>query len=165
MRKLLAVLSLLIISAAAQSHQFYSVFPGVSVRTSFAYDYGEMFEAVTFEGQEYTAQEAAVVILPRFGWADTANRIRLGTLWANEVVLFGSELVDSQKLAATWLPLTEILPDGTFRYTVWTVSMRGRKPGSESTRWQVDINPEAQVRTTVLENVDDSTPLSPRLKP
>lgn len=163
MRKLFVILGLLVISAAAQSPSFYSLFPGVSVRTSFAHDYGEMFDAVTFEGQEYTAQEAAAILLPRFGWADSANRLRLGTAWANEVVLFGSELVEKQpEVDGKSNSSAEILPDGTFRYTVWTVSMRGRSPGSEFTRWQVEITPQAEVRTAALESEDRLRPLPPR---
>ena len=145
----LLILVFLVLQAAAIPVDFQSAFPGVGVLTGFAHDMGDTLEAVTFEQERYSnIGEATQQLLPRFGWDRPEQRARLGTVWVDRLVFFGSEVKSSGAGRSV-----ELLDDGTFRYTTWTVSMRGRTPGSQSTRWQVEITPDAQLRTRQLEHV------------
>jgi hypothetical protein len=145
------ILLFLTLAAGASPSSFHEVFPGVSVLTTFAHDHGDMLDSIAYQGTRFdSVSEATASILPRFGWDKPENRIRLGTVWADEVVLFGSDVVESGMERRV-----ELLPDGTFHYTTWAVSMRGRSPGSRSDRWQIAITPQAELRVTRLESSGD----------
>ena len=65
------------------------------------------------------------------------------------LVLYGST-IGSEKLAPEFAPKAELLADGIFRFTAVTLSMRGREPGSTSTRYRVEISPQAELTLTSL---------------
>lgn len=132
--------------AVARAEEFAEMFPGVSLLTGFAHDHGDTLEAVLFEGDQYPdLDEATSVILPLFGWRDLSQRIALGKVWVERVVFFGSRVPEGSPA------VPELLPDGTFRYQVWVVSMQGRTPGSYSFLWRVDITPEASLKMQCLQ--------------
>ena len=135
--------------AWAQPRPLSLLLPGLSVLTSFAHDYGESIRSITYGGREYTYQEATKGVLTAAGWKERSDKLELGEAWAREIVFYGSAIV-SEKLAPELAPKAELLADGTFRFTAVTLSMRGREPGSTSTRYRVEISPQAELTLTSL---------------
>lgn len=147
---LLAIVLLLSTLAHAQSMELMRLCPGLSFLTTFAHDYGESIQHVTLEGVNYSPAEATRTVLCHYGWREGADKLELGKAWVEGFVFFGSEVRGE--------PLVELLPNGDFRYTGWAVSMRGREPGASSTRYQVDITPQAEMTVTTLEHQDRHRP-------
>ena len=135
--------------AWAQPRPLTLLLPNLSVLTSFAHDYGDSIRSITYAGREYSYQEATKGVLNAAGWTERSDKLELGEAWAREIVLYGSTIV-SEKLAPEFAPKAELLADGIFRFTAVTLSMRGREPGSTSTRYRVEISPQAELTLTSL---------------
>ena len=153
MLALTLVLSLgLFTPAAARLRKLAALVPELSYMTEFAHDYGERIAYFTFRGERYQPDEASVKILPQLDWAARSDRLLLGEAWAEEVCLYGWEVLTPSHPGAREVPLpkAEILPDGTFRYTATARSMRGRTPGSPTTRWQIEIDLEGRNTQSAL---------------
>lgn len=143
---------MLIASAAAFPRKLAALVPELSVMTSFAHDYGDRVESVHFRGTAYKPAEASEKILPLLDWTNRLDREALGAAWVEEICLQGWEIVTPERPGSKEVPgpTSEILSDGTFRYTATAISMTGRSPGSEWARWQFDITPEGKITQTVL---------------
>lgn len=137
---------------AAIPRKLAALVPDLSYLTTFAHDYGDSIAVFHFRGQTYQPSEASLKILPQLDWAKRPDRLLLGKAWAEEICLYGWEVLTPEHPGAKDVPApqAEILPDGTFRYTATARSMRGRNPGSQSTRWQVIIDLEGQITQTAL---------------
>ncbi len=138
-------------SALATAISFSAAFPEVSVLKAFAHDYGDRLEKVTYKGVDYTPAEATRPVLMAHGWADPANRVRLGRAWAEEIAFPGDRVLETAPLGfVTSVPFTppqaELLPDGTFRFTAWFQRLTGREPGGVL-RQGVEISTEAEMTT------------------
>lgn len=138
--------------ATAIPRKLAALVPDLSYLTTFAHDYGDSIAVFYFRGQSYQPNEASIKILPQLDWAKRPDRLLLGQAWAEEICLFGWEVITPEHRRGKNVPApqAEILPDGVFRYTATALSMRGRSPGSQWTRWQIDIDPEGQITQTAL---------------
>ncbi len=148
------IFAVLLLPVEAQLPRLEQMVPGLSIRTSFASDHGDLLDAIIFRGVEYKPSEASSKILPMLNWGTREDRLELGQAWVEEIALFGSEVVrpGNERFPDLDGPQAIILPSGTVRYTAWAVSMRGRSPGSQVHQWQVDIDPEGRVTTTSLKS-------------
>lgn len=162
MKRLLriALLLCLALPASADPPSFYEVFPGVGLLTQFAHDYGDRLVKVTYQGVEYEPSQATAAVLPLHGWNDPSRRLRLGEAWAREMAFPGFRVLTNEPAAFTsgapfTAPKSEILPDGTFRYTAWTEQTTGRNPGGLLLQ-QAEIDAEA--RMSVLPSTRATTP-------
>lgn len=137
-----------------------SLIPELSLRTSFAHNYGTILEAVVYQGVEYEPGEASAKILPLLGWETREDRLEVGQAWIESIVLFDSDVIRPGDAKNPDLdgPKAIVLPDGTVRYTAWATSMRGRSPGSARTLWRVDISPDGRVTKMPLKTIDPSSP-------
>lgn len=152
--------ALLLSPVEAQLPKLDQMVPGLSIRTSFANDQGDLLDAVIFRGVEYKPGEASSKILPLLNWETREDRLELGQAWVEEIALFGSKVVrpGNERFPDLDGPQAIILPNGTVRYTAWAVSMRGRSPGSQVHQWQVDIDPEGRVSSTTLKSNRSNLP-------
>lgn len=142
------VFSLLTLSPAfswREKATLQALIPDLEIHTSFAHDYGESLEKVTYKGQEFEPHEATSKILPLLNWRERADKLELGTAWARFFGLYGCDVLsEGHYLHREEFdePVAELLPDGTFRFTAWVADMRGREPGRISYTW-VEISPDA----------------------
>jgi len=151
---LLACLTSLAASAPASQEEgaLYRLVPDLFISTSFAHDYGEMLESVTYQGRKFSPQEATKMILPSLGWNTRPDKLELGTAWAKVIGLHGFEVLQQGHYLQRREhrePLAEVLPNGTFRLTVWVVDLSGREPGGISHK-QVDISSDFVMTVTDL---------------
>lgn len=126
--------------------------PGLEIRTSFAHDYGEMLESISYQGQKYSPTEATEKILPALGWKTRSDKVELGTAWAEVIGLHGCEVLQKGHYLHRkefHEPLAEVLTNGTFRLTAWVADLRGREPGRIYHK-QVEISPESVMTVTSL---------------
>ena len=158
MKPLSLLLALLLVSSAiAYPRKLAALVPELSVLTSFAHDYGDSVASVHFRGTAYEPAEASEKILPLLEWTKRSDREALGAAWVEEICLQGWEIVTPERPGSEGVagPTSEILSDGTFRYTATAISMRGRSPGSDWARWQFDITPEGKITSTALAKSED----------
>ncbi len=142
---------------ALARHEHYELerlIPGLSIRTTFAHDYGERLDSIGFQGQFFAPGEATHAILPRVDWLQRSDKLELGVAWAKVFGFHGCELLekDDPRLGTALAPHAEFLDNGTFRYQAWAVVMTGREPGRRRILRRVEITPDA------LLNVTDLTP-------
>lgn len=126
--------------------------PGLDIRTSFAQDYGEMLESVSYQGQKYSPGEATEKILPALGWKTRSDKLELGTAWAKVFALHGCEVLEKGHYLYRkdyHEPRAEVRPNGTFCFTAWVADMTGREPGSIYHK-RVEISPESVMTVTNL---------------
>lgn len=123
--------------------------PDVELHTSFADDYGEVLRKIRYHGKDYEPSQATQAILTSVGWSsrEGADRLLLGEAWVREVVLFGSEVLNREQPQ----PKSEVLADGTFRFTARVMNLRGREPGGVSLQ-RIEISPTAEVKVTQLKD-------------
>ena len=159
MKRTIVVLLLTTVLAVAEEVRtfettFTGMFTDVYVRTSFAHNYGDRIDCVVFKGRELTYGEATEVVLPEFGWNDPDKRLLLGRAWAEELAFPGYQILEEENATVRLVgefspPRSEVLPDGTFRYTAWTMQMVGRTPGGV-VRQQAEIDPQAKMTTKMI---------------
>lgn len=140
------------VSASQDEGALLLLVPGLDIRTTFAHDYGEMLESVSYQGQQYSPKEATEKILPALGWKNRSDKLELGTAWAKVFGLPGCDVLQSghyMYLKEHHEPLAEVLSNGTFRFTAWVADMRGREPGGIHHR-RVEISPESVMTVTEL---------------
>ena len=131
-------------------HELTLLIPDLHLLTSFAHDHGDMLHKVQFRGQEYPPHEATRRVLTAVGWADRKDKVKLGEAWVREIVLFGLEVVEGKQLqAVSPAPTSELLEDGTYRFTALVVSMRGRQPSRDHYFYKVEISPNAELKTDI----------------
>lgn len=137
-------------SASPDQWVLLQLAPGLDIRTHFAHDYGEMLDSVSYQGQNYTPQEATEKILPALGWKTRSDKLKLGAAWAKVLGLHGCEVLHKghyMHKPEYHEPLAEVLSNGTFRLTAWVVDLRGREPGRIYHK-QVEITPESVMTVT-----------------
>jgi len=132
--------------------------PGLSIRTSFAHDYGDMLVGVVYQDKEYPPGEATQKILPTLNWNTRPDKLELGVAWSKVFALHGCDVLE--KGHYLWrkdfqAPVAEILADGTFRYSCWVANMTGRHPGQIYFR-RVEISPQAVMTVTPMSKADSS---------
>lgn len=161
MKALALILCLLLFApATARPRKLAALVPELSLGTSFAHDRGDAITVVSFRGTSYQPAEAAEKILPQLEWSTRPDREALGAAWVEEICLHGWDVVKPERpgFEGPPEPTTEILPDGTFRYTATAISMLGRTPGKHWTRWQFDISPEGKITATALATSERLSP-------
>ena len=140
------LLSLILLSGIAWAQpRLAQQLPDVELQTSFAHDYGEILQAVRYHGKDYQPSQATQAILTSVAWSSRDDRRLLGEAWVREVVLFGSTVLERAQPE----PKSEILPDGTFRFTARVMNLRGRNPGGVSLQ-RIEISPTAELKVTHL---------------
>ena len=158
MKKAILAVLLTTVLVGAETRTFETTFTGlftdVHVRYSFAHNYGDMLDSVVFRGRELKYGEATEVVLPEFGWDDPEKRLMLGRAWAEELAFPGYRILEKENanvrvVGEFFPPRSELLPDGTFRYTAWTMLEVGREPGGVAVQ-QAEIDSEAKMTVKML---------------
>lgn len=116
----------------------------VMVISHFAHNYGMMPEAVMFQGEKYSLQEAAAAILPSLGWENQEWRSELALAWVEKVEMIGISPLDPKEIEV------ETKDDGSVDVTLWVKLPTGNHPAAFS-RHRYTFSPQGAV---TMESID-----------